>query len=211
MIFFINYCLIMLVHYVIDIGEEMTQHRHLREMGYDYAVPPFLVEKIIKEVKRYFLCACPFVNIYNMIELFSCDKYRRFDKRDVKKMFEDGEIIPISKNPVVDEDGDILKIIASRKNNMQFQVAELTKESLISQAYAIKLMNKNDSNNLNDSWKDLSTDRKIELILGILQDLYYDKAEEMGIDLDEELEVCEENLERNTETEEKQKKKRKKK
>lgn len=196
MLLIIYYCLFMLIPYIIDIKEEMTQHRHLIEMGYDYAVPPFLLERIFEEVKRYSYYFCPFVNIFSILELFD-GKYKRFDKKDVKKMLSRGEIVPISNNPIVDE--EILEVIASRKFDMPFQVAELTKESLVLQAYAIKLMNKSDSLNLKENWRDFSTDRKIEIILGILQDLYADKAFEMGVDLNKELEDCEENLEKDSE------------
>lgn len=185
------YCLFILIPYVVDIKEEMTQRRHLIEMGYDYAVQPFFLERIFKEIKRYAGYLIPFVNIFNILDLFD-SKYSRFDKKAIKKMLSRGEIRPLPNAWVVEDDKDILEIIESRKSNMQFQVAELTRESLISQAYAIKQINKSDSLNLKETWRDLSVDRKIELLLGELEALYRDKAFEMGFNLDAELEQLEE-------------------
>lgn len=188
---FVYYCLFILIPYVVDIKDEMTQRRHLIEMGYDYAVRPFLLERILKEVKRYVGYLIPFVNIWNIIELFD-GKYARFDKKAIKKMLSRGEIRPLPNAWIIEDDRDILRIIESRKSDMPFQVAELTRESLISQAYAIKQINKSDSLNLKETWRDLSVDRKIELLLGELEALYRDKAFEMGFNLDAELEQLEE-------------------
>lgn len=182
----IYYCLLVLIPYFIDIKEEMTQRRHLIEKGYDYAVPPFFLETVFKEVKRYAGYLIPIVNIFNLVSLF-IDKYERFNKNDIKKMLENGEIVPVQKVTLQDEEKELLKILSSRKSNMSFKTAELTKEALIDQAYVIKQINRNEANDLTETWRDFSTDRKIEILLGELEALYHDKALEMGFDLDKEL------------------------
>ena len=62
------YCLFILIPYGMDMTEELTRRRHLIEMGYDFAVQPFLLEIIFKEVKRYLSYFIPFVNIAKIIE-----------------------------------------------------------------------------------------------------------------------------------------------
>lgn len=192
------YCLFILIPYFVDVKEEMTQRRHLVEMGYDYAVQPFFLEKLLKEIKRYASYLIPFINIFNILELFD-GKYARFDKKDIKKMLTRGEIKPLPDAFRLETNKEILRIINSRKNNMAFPVAELTREALISQAYAISQINRSDDSNLVETWRDFSTDRKIELLLGELEALYCEKAMEMGINLDEEFEKIEESSEVNSE------------
>lgn len=198
------YCLFILIPYGMDMTEELTRRRHLIEMGYDFAVQPFLLEIIFKEVKRYLSYFIPFVNIASIIEL--CDgKYERFDKKDIKKMLSRGEIKPVTEL-LAKDDKDIFKIVYSRKSNMRFEVSDFTEESLIDQAYAIKLMNESDCLNLKESWRDLSIDRRIEFLLKELEALYYEKASEMGVDLDKELEKRESFQENENEQEQLKKK-----
>ncbi len=198
--FFMYYALFVLIPYIIDVEQEMAQHRHLRELGYDYACPLSFLEKMLKEIRRYAIYFIPMVNIWCMIDLMD-SKYPRISKKDAKKMLDRGEVFELS-NAL--ENGKALRIISSRKNNMRFGVADLTKEALIEQAYAIKIMNQSDNQNLVENWRDLSTDTKIQLLLGELEALYFEKAAEMGIELNDELTLYE--LERNQESEEAQKK-----
>lgn len=202
MIIVAYYALIMFIPYLLDVQKELTQTRHLVEMGYDYTVRPTFLEALIKEVIRYFSYFAPIANVLNFIDLMD-GKYKRYSKKEIRKMLANGEIYELPEKLEMENNKGLLAVIASRKSDMQFSVANLTRESLIEQAYAIKLINKSDSLNLKETWRDLSTDRKIEFLLGELETLYYEKAQEMGVNLDEEFET----IEKSSETEEEQPKK----
>lgn len=187
MVFLMYYSIFMVIPYIVDLEKEMTQHRHLKELGYDYTYQLNIVERFLKEFKRYALCFIPIVNIWNLIEFLDDDKYPRFGKKDIKKMLDRGEIAPLKQI----SEREILRVVSARPNNLKFGVASLSKEALAEQVYVVKTMKQSDDQNLIENWRDLTVDTKIQLLLGELEALYYEKAQEMGIDLDKEVSLCE--------------------
>lgn len=205
--------LIAAIPYLIDIEMELTQRHHLKEEGYEYALKKHPILIILKEFKRYMLYFVPIWNLWNLFELLLGNKYEQFSEKKVEKMLKRGEIKPIEElnkiksNKLENKKNSFLKVIAYKERTANLiQTGELSKKSLISQANIINMMAQSDKNNITQTFSELTTDEKIEILLKELELLYEKKAEEMEINLEEEIQSYRKELKKELKSEELSKK-----